>query len=181
MCCIGHQLPLHCRSLPVFVVDRVGKTTLSLLVKGLKANSETLYLLSKSVKGQIRDAMPWLLIYEHVLRQFWLLLDGKRAWSLLAKWMFPKFTNFGGWEVWCYRTSMQGTWCTVCRKTLLPFCHSGNARDGSSTASFYTGLVKAECDGILGETLGLDDNQLVSLFLRTFRPKMLDNFQKCLT
>lgn len=45
----------------------------------------------------------------------------------------------------------------------------------------YKGLVAGKCDGVLGETLGVDDDELASLFRSTFRlGTIMDNFQMSL-
>lgn len=77
---------------------------------------------------------------------------------------FPKFTSFSGQETWFYCRLKLGTWFPEYHKALLLFCCSGNVCGGGPTTSFYRGLVVSKCDDTLGETLGLNDNQLASLF-----------------
>lgn len=61
---------------------------------------------------------------------------------------------------------VRGTWSL--EEPLQLFCCSGNAGGFGTTTSFYSRLIKSKCDGTLGETLGLDDNQLNNLFQITF-------------
>ncbi|XP_036366636.1 uncharacterized protein LOC118766888 [Octopus sinensis] len=122
--------------------------------------------------------MPWPLMRKHALRfrHLWLLLNGEQVWSPFVKWMFPRFTSFSGQESWFFRRSRLGIWFTECRKALLQFHHSGNASGFGTTTFFYSRLVEAGNN----DTLGLGDNQLDSLFRRTFGPGCLDNFPKSL-
>lgn len=69
------------------------------------------------------------------------------------------------------------TWYTTCRQALLLLCHSGNSSGSGSMTSFYSGLVQARFDDILG----LLNNQLDSLFQLTLEPMIQDNFQKSLS
>lgn len=47
----------------------------------------------------------------------------------------------------------------------------GNAGSGNSRSSFYRGLLEAQCDDALGETLVFDDGQLTGLFRWIFGPE----------
>lgn len=55
-----------------------------------------------------------------------------------------------------------------------------NTGSWSSTADFYSMLVKLKSVDILGKSLDYDGNRLTNLFERTFKSGYLDNFLKAL-
>jgi hypothetical protein len=126
--------------------------------------------------------MPWLLMRRHALRlrHLQIFLQDEQVWSPFVRRVFPQLVSLTELQTWVKRRPRLGAWHLECCQALTALYQSGNAIGGSSTLAFYRGLVAGKSDDVLGETLGIDEEELAGLFRRTFSPGTMDNFQKSL-
>lgn len=89
---------------------------------------------------------------------------------------FPQLVFLNELQSWIKRRLRKSAWNLECRPALTGLCQVRKTVAGRFTLALNRRQVEGEYDEVLEETLGVDENQLVSLFRRTFVSGPMDKF-----